>query len=154
MTQEEKEHIDRLVGIWLTGLQSCANDAGWEGMSLAARLIEYMGEPPGPTGNDQSNLTMINAIRLLRGRHAEFPAIAAAMSMLLRMPDTRDLALAIAARNYYQGLCDWTGKTWTDHERASMHDMTFQEFRWALEKAYPAVQRELDRVSVYSRFIA
>lgn len=154
MTREEKDNIDRLINIWLSGLQSSSNDAGWEGMSLAARLIEYLGEPPGPTGNDQSNLAMINAIRLLRDRHAEFPFIAAAMSMLLHGRDTRDCALAISSRHYYQGLCDWTGQTWTNDERASMLEMTPDQFKWNLKRAYPAVQRELERINVYSRFIA
>ena len=154
MTREQKDEIDRLVNIWISGLQSSSNDAGWQGMSLAARLIEYLGEPPGPTGNDQSNLTMINAIRLLREQHAEFPFIAAAMSMLLRCKDTRDGALAISARHYYQGLCDWTGKTWTNDERATMLDMTLEQFKWSLQRAYPAIQRELERVNIYSKYIA
>lgn len=154
MTKEEKDNIDRLVNIWLSGLQSSSNDAGWQGMSLAARLIEYMGEPPGPTGNDQSNLTMINAIRLLRVQHSEFPSIAAAMSMLLMIRDTRDCALAISARHYYQGLCDWTGQTWTNDERATMLDMTPDQYKWCLKRAYPAIKKELDRVSVYARYIA
>ena len=154
MTREQKDEIDRLVNIWLSGLQSSSVDAGWQGMSLAARLIEYLGEPPGPTGNDQSNLTMINAIRLLREQHAEYPFIAAAMNMLLGSRDTRDQALAISARHYYQGLCDWTGRTWTHDERAHMLQMTVDQFKWCLQRAYPAIQKELERVHIYSRYIA
>ena len=154
MTREEKDNIDRLVNIWLSGLQSSSNDAGWQGMSLAARLIEYLGEPPGPTGNDQSNLTMINAIQLLRDRHVEFPFIAASMSMLLRSRDTRDCAVAIAAKHLYRGQCPWTEKTWNDEDRAQAVEMSYQEFRWSLGKAYPAVQKELELVQLYSRFIA
>src|SRR5690606_40981546 len=100
MTREQKANIDRLVWIWLSGLQSITADAGWEGMSLAARLIEFKGQPPGPTGNDQSNMAMINAIRLLRRRHAEYPFIATAMSLLLNCQDTQPMALAIAAKNF------------------------------------------------------
>lgn len=154
MTREQKDEIDRLVNIWLSGLQSSSNDAGWQGMSLAARLIEYLGEPPGPTGNDQSNLTMINAIKLLRDRHAEFPSIAAAMSMLLRCKNTRDSAIAIAARHFYQGQCPFTDRAWTNTDRATAVDMTISAYEWALGKAYPAVQKELERVTLYSRFIA
>ena len=154
MTRAEKDNIDRLINIWLSGLQSSSNDAGWQGMSLAARLIEYLGEPPGPTGNDQSNLTMINAIKLLRERHAEFPFIAAAMSMLLSSADTRDSATAISAKHLYQGQCPWTERAWTNETRAMAIDMTLSEFEWALGKAYPAVQKELDRVALFSRFIA
>lgn len=153
MTREEKENIDRLVNIWLSGLQSSSNDAGWQGMSLAARLIEYMGEPPGPTGNDQSNLAMINAIRLLRQQHHEFPFIAAAMSMLLIGKDTRDSAVAIAAKHLYQGQCPFTDRAWTNEDRAKAIDMTISGFEWALGKAYPAVKRELERVMLYQKFV-
>lgn len=154
MTREEKENIDRLVSIWLNGLQSSSNDAGWEGMSLAARLIEYQGEPPAPTGNDQSNLAMINSIRLLRNRHAEYPKIAAAMSMMLRCKDTEQPALAVAARNYYQGICPHTDRPWSDEGRAAMIDQTYEQYRWHLGRAYPAIQKELERFELYARFIA
>lgn len=154
MTREEKENIDRLVNIWLSGLQSSAADAGWEGMSLAARLIEYEGQPPAPTGNDQSNLAMINAIRLLRDRHAEYPLIAAAMSMLLRGRNTTASALSISAKHFYTGLCPWSDKAWTDADRARSLEMSHQEFRWALGKAYPLIQQEMDRVRTYMRYIA
>ncbi|MDP1931925.1 MAG: hypothetical protein Q8L60_10755 [Gammaproteobacteria bacterium] len=154
MTREEKDNIDRLVNIWLSGLQSSSNDAGWQGMSLAARLIEYLGEPPGPTGNDQSNLTMINAIRMLRDQHPEYPMIAAAMSMLLRLRDTRDLATALAAKHLWRGLCPFTDRTWTNEDRASALEMSPSAYEWALGRAYPAVMSELERVHIYARFIA
>ncbi len=154
MTREEKDKIDRLVGIWLSGLQSSSNDAGWQGMSLAARLIEYLGEPPGPTGNDQSNLTMINAIKLLRERHAEFPFIAAAMQMLLHSTETKNSAVAISAKHLYQGQCPWTERAWTNETRAMAVNMTLGEFEWALSTAYPAIEKELKRVALYSKYIA
>lgn len=147
MTREEKENIDRLVNIWLTAIQSASNDAGWQGMSLAARLIEYMGEPPGPTGNDQSNLTMINAIRLLREPHGELPKIAAVLKIMqFEVPDQ---SLALLAKNYYLGLNPSTDKAYTDIDRAELVGQDYREFRYNLEKSYFSMRKELRRAKTY-----
>lgn len=153
MNQRERDNIDRLVGIWVTGMLSTAQDAGWEGVSLAARLIEYEGQPPAASGNDQSNLAMINAIRLLRKEHAEYPVISAVMRVLLRMRDTRDIALAITAKHYYQGLRQQTNRAWTHDDRAAELDMTPRQFKWCLQRAYHVVQHEIDRLNLYSRLV-
>ncbi|HBN15753.1 MAG: hypothetical protein CMQ46_05670 [Gammaproteobacteria bacterium] len=147
MTKEEKLEIDRLVSIYLNGLMSVSNDAGWEGMGLLDRLITFKGQPPPPTGNDQSNLSMIIAVRLLREQHKEFPLIAAAMRVLQKRH--WDQAIALCARNYYLGFCAWTGKTYTDEARASEINMDMNLYRYNLQKGYFSLQSELEVARMY-----
>lgn len=149
MTREEKLKLDRLVAIYLNGLQSVTNDAGWEGMSLLERLIEFLGEPPPPTGNDQSNMSMIIAVRLLRRRHAEWPMIHGAMSILQR--HKRDQALCLMARNYYVGICPWTNKAWTDENRAETIHQDVNTYRYNLQKGYRSLKAELERAETYKQ---
>lgn len=147
VTKEQKLEIDRLVSIYLTGITSVSNDAGWEGMSLLDRLITFKGQPPPPTGNDQSNMSMIMAVRLLREQHAEFPLIAAAMKMVQRQ--TWDQALAICAKNFYVGLSPANQKPFTDEMRAHAIGMDIAVFRYTLGKSYYTVAAELERAQIY-----
>ena len=68
-------HIDYLLDIFLTALKSPANDAGWEGDSMMARLIEFKGEIPRGTGNDQSNMSMVITLDKNRNEHHELRRI-------------------------------------------------------------------------------
>lgn len=147
MTKEEKLEIDRLVSIYLNGISSASNDAGWEGMSLLDRLITFKGQPPPPTGNDQSNLSMILAIRLLREQHAEYPLIAAAMKIMQRRE--WDQALALCAKNFYIGQHMETQKPYTDEIRAQIIGMDPAQYRYTLGKAYYTVAAELERAQIY-----
>lgn len=150
MTLEERAEIDRLVGIWIDALTSASNDAGWEGMSLAARLIEFQGEPPPPTGNDQSNITMINAIRLLRAQGPDYPTIASAVINMRR--EKPDQMMSLMAKNYYRGLNPESGKAYSDADRAEYMDMTLEEFRYCLKKAYHSMYAELQRAKTYREY--
>jgi len=152
--QHQRDYIDRMVNIWLSGMMCNSNDAGWQGMSLAARLIEYIGQPPIPSGYDQSNMHMIISTEMLRRMPPEYAVIAPVMCMLFAMHDTRKPALAIAAKHYYRGLCIKTDRTWTDTDRANDIGMTLDEYRWALKQAYPAVSKEILRSSVMRNYVS
>jgi hypothetical protein len=147
MPAKQKQELDHLVGIYLSGLESISNDAGWEGLSMAARMIEFKGEPPPPSGNDQADLAMIHAIRLLRKRHAKWPLICSAMWVMQQHKWSE--ALAIMAKNYFIGQSDITGRAYTDQERATMIDMDLRAYRYNLEKAYFTLQSDLDRVRAF-----
>lgn len=152
MTKDQKETIDRYVQIYLSGLQAVSNDAGWEGLSFMGRVVEFAGDLPPPSGNDQSNLAMINAIRLLRRRHAKWPVISGAVSLLLR--ERRQEIVALLARHYYVGECPRTSRPWTDIERAGEIGQEFNEYRYNIGKAYHSMLRELTVAEEYRRVFA
>ena len=65
--------IDDLVGIWVNDQLSISNDAGFEGDSILARVIEY---GIADLSNGLPGSKMEHSIRLLRGRHKKYPLIA------------------------------------------------------------------------------
>lgn len=75
MKQSEKRRAERLIQLYVNYLESVGHDAGWHGDTIWARWIDYLGDPPPPSGNDVSNLQSIREIQFLRGVHAEIPAI-------------------------------------------------------------------------------
>lgn len=151
MTREEKNEIDRLVGIWITVAISPQKDAGWQQESILSRLITYQGDLPPPSGQDQSNLTMIQAMRLLGRRSPEYPRIAAAMDALYRTRPTQ--AAAIAAKNGLLGICPWTDKAWSDVSRAAEVDQSLSAYRSNLQRAYPSLEDELARIDTYKSYL-
>ena len=147
MCREDKLEIDRLVCIYLNGLQSVTNDAGWEMSGIMGKLIDFEGDLPPPSGNDQSNLSMILAIKLLRQRHAEWPLIYSAMSIFKR--EKHDQALALLSKNFYLGLNQYTGKHYTEQDRADAIKQDPRTYRYNLEKSYYSLQSELERAETY-----
>ena len=111
------DQIDHLINIYLDSITSISNDAGWTGESMLARLIAFEGEIPAPTRNDQSNLAMIKAMRMLREEHAELGLIRDVVKGMLSNPDTSHKILALLSRHYYRGLCEDTGRIYTDVDR-------------------------------------
>ena len=147
VSKMDKLEIDRLVCIYLNGIQSVTNVAGWETMGIMGKLIDFAGDLPPPSGNDQSNLSMILAIKLLRQRHAEWPIIYPAMTVFKR--DKQEQALALMSKNYYVGLNSETDKPYTEQERAEAINQEQRVYRYNLEKAYYSLQAELERAQSY-----
>lgn len=147
MNQEGKDEIDRLVNIYLTGITSITNDAGWSGDTMLSRLIQFKGQIPQATGNDQSNLSMILAIEKLRGIHHDYPKIRSAMRFVIR--DNPDQATAIVAKHYYSGICTTTDRTYRDEDRGRLTGQSLHTYRYNLKNAYYSVQRELDRIDSF-----
>lgn len=153
MTREQREYIDHLIQIYLNGLQSLSNDAGWEGSGIMGKIVEFAGDLPPPSGNDQSNLSMINAIRLLRERHAKWPVIAGSVAVMMRSRVWRPQILALLAKHHYVGQCPWTEKAWTDAQRAAEVGQRLGEYRYNLGKSYDSFQQQLDFANIIRGFV-
>lgn len=147
MNQKQRDEIDRLISIYLTGIKSISNDAGWSGDTMLARLIEFRGQIPQGTGNDQSNLSMILAIEKLRGSHHDYPRIKSAMAFVIQ--DSPDQAVAICAKQFYSGICASTDRTYRDEDRGRLTGQGLHTYRYNLKKAYFSVRRELDRIESF-----
>jgi len=100
----DDQYADRLVDIYLNGVTSISNDAGWEGESLLSLLLAFHGEIPWGQGGDQSNMTMIHAIERLRRQHAEFDRVRKVIVGMLKTCGENDKIIALLARRYYVGL--------------------------------------------------
>lgn len=105
-----EDYADHLIDVYLEGLTSISNDAGWEGDSMMARLIQFHGEIPPATRNDKSNETMIRAIEKLRKKHAHYDALRREIWKMLGNDEENPKILALLAERYYQGLNPKTGK--------------------------------------------
>jgi hypothetical protein len=142
MTEEQKNEVDKLVQIYLNGVTSVSNDAGWHGMSMMARWIEFGGEMPPFTGYDQSNVTSLREIEYLRGIHAELPMIRAVVAVMLR-DHRQEQILAILARHYYVGQNGATDRAWTDAERCERVGQNVRQFQYNVSKAYYSLLQEI-----------
>lgn len=147
MNQEQRDEIDRLIAIYLNGITSISNDAGWSGDAMLARLIEFRGQIPVGTGNDQSNLSMILAIEKLRNSHHDYPRIKSAMAFVIQ--ENPDQAVAICAKQFYSGICMSTDRMYRDEDRGRLTGQGLHTYRYNLKKAYFSVQRELDRIESF-----
>lgn len=100
----KQSQITKLINIYLDGLVSIGNDAGWEGDSFLARVIQFAGVPPKGTGMDQSNQAMINAMDRFKAKHKDFPLINGIVTRLVSKPATRRHILALLIALYYHGI--------------------------------------------------
>jgi hypothetical protein len=128
---------------------------------MLARLIAFHGEIPEPTRNDQSNLSMINAITMLRETHSEFDNISKAVKKMLGDPEHSHKIIALLSRSYYRGLNSETGACYTDVDRikrigyaplnltgdAEEDEITWiqskKRYRKRIKEAYSALERIL-----------
>jgi len=110
----QSDYADHLIDVYLEGLTSISNDAGWEGDSMMARVIQFHGDLPPPTRNDKSNESMIRAIEKLRNKHALFDAIKREVGVMLGSYGESDKILALLADRYYQGQNPLTKRKYND----------------------------------------
>ena len=147
MDAKRKSEIDRLINIYLNAITSINNDAGWSGSTILARLIEFNGELPQQTGNDQSNLSMILAIEKIRSTHFDYPKIKTVIQVLTKSHPEQ--AQAICASMFYNGACVITGKTYRDEDRARAIEQGLHSYRYNLKKAYYSINSELERLDTF-----
>lgn len=114
---KDSEYADHLIGIYLDGINSISNDAGWEGDSMMSRLIDFHGQIPPGTGNDQSNLSMILAVEKLRGEHALFDKLKRIIGDMLGAYGESDKILALLSRHFYRGINPATSTAYTHRDR-------------------------------------
>lgn len=153
MNKARREQINHLVDIYLNDLVSAKHDAGWHGDSMLARLIEFKGEIPPPTGYDQSNTHMIHEIRFLTEDHALLPDIKAA---LYTIPP--HYSLAICARRFYVGMYlpeggdPRTAREFNDEIRARLVGLNPKSFDKHVEQAYKKLNETLQILELRREF--
>lgn len=112
MTSDSRK-VDKLIDLYLSWLYSVEHDAGWHQPSMLQTMIEYAGDIPPPTGNDQADLKMMNEIRWLRDNHA---LLSQAKELIGRLPEKYRLPLLAVER--YQGCLDENNRRWTAYKIA------------------------------------
>ena len=117
---------------------SVSNDAGWQGCGLMAKIIEFGGEPPPPSGYDRPDITMMQAVRLLRKPTPEFDFINHDMRLLIQSHPKQ--AHALLSKHFYKGLCPKTDRAWTDTDRAAAVKQHYSDFVSNLNRAYEALK--------------
>jgi hypothetical protein len=146
---QSKQHIDKLINIFLNHLDSISQDAGWEGESMLSRLIEFKGDIPQFTGGDQSNLSMIIAIERLGNEHHDLRMIKDIVYFMLGHPRHNPNILSLLSWRYYTGQNEATGQAYTDLERMGAIGY------WPMYNEAPdkAVRRFKDRARSAVKFI-
>ena len=140
------QDVKKLIDIYLDSLSSVSSDAGWSGESILSRMIQYGGEVPRGTGNDQSNSAMINAIELLRDEHPDLKKIRRIVFELIRDHAQYDAIIAVLSRQYYVGICAATGRSYTDADR--MREIN----QWPAGSTTDALEAAQFRIRAEARF--
>jgi len=147
-----KKDIRKLINIYLDGLVSAGNDAGWAGQNLLAKIIEFGGDVPRGTGNDKSNAAMLQALRAFRPKHHDFTKIERCIWSLLHNKKHRRHALAILVQNYYHGIDDRTEKVFDEKGKISRWIEHCNRYPWQdaeLIEAPDHSKLQMYRYSVY-----
>lgn len=132
------------IDMYIETRLSTSDDAGWEGESVAARLITYKGDIPRATGLDQSNMAMERAIRLLRDVPERFHIVAHALQEI-----SYEQYNAIIAKRLLQHINPETDKTYTDADRAYTIGQNLNQFKYNYKQGLVATAREIDKVERY-----
>lgn len=96
MNKQRIDELNEMVGFYFDALVSVSNDAGFEGDSILARVIEY---GIASLSNGLPGSKMEHSIRLLRKRHKDYPKIAHAMHQLKKYQ-----YVALIAQNACRGI--------------------------------------------------
>ena len=96
----KESQVTKLINIYLDGLVSVGNDAGWCGDSVLARLGEGGADCP----RDQSNTSMIAALEMYREKHYQYTFIERIVHRLLGNQVTALYITALLVDNYYHGV--------------------------------------------------
>lgn len=119
-----EQRVDKLIEVYLNWVLSTDSDAGWHQPGMLQRMVEFKGDIPPPTGNDQADVKMITEIRWLRQQHA---LLALAKSLINALPEKQRAALLCSTR---RGTYDRHGKRWTDERIALELDITIDQLRY------------------------
>ncbi|WP_027854684.1 hypothetical protein [Marinobacterium litorale] len=116
---------DKLIDVYLAWLLSSDTDAGWHQPSMLQRMVEFGGDIPPPTGNDQADLKMIQEMRFLREPHALLPE---AREMIGQVKTKYRIPLLVHCR--YTGTVDArTGRRWTARKLAMELHLSVDQYR-------------------------
>jgi len=135
MTRSEK-----LVEVYLGWLVSTDGEAGWHQPSMLQRMIEFGGDIPPPTGNDQSDLKMISEIRFLRESHALLPL---AKSVVGGLNNKYKIPLLLKTR-YASTVNPETGRRWTTQTLAQAVGLRHRQFEHRAKQALRMIERRVE----------
>ena len=117
----KESQVTKLINIYLDGLVSVGNDAGYAiGDSMLAKMIQFCGQPPRGTGMDQSNLSMLNAVKGYQAKHHDFPLINGVVTRLVAKREKRRHILALLVKNYYHGINDRTDRVFSEEDKIAL----------------------------------
>lgn len=142
--------VTKMVNIFLDGLVSSGNDAGWSGENLLAKIIAFGGDIPRGSGQDQSNATMIQALDAYRSKHHDFPAIEQGIWRLLHNAEHRRHVLALLVNHYYRGIDDRTDRTYDQAAKIGRWVEHCNRFPWQDNDLIHSSGEEIIRKYQYS----
>ncbi|MAA66779.1 MAG: hypothetical protein CL581_18650 [Alteromonadaceae bacterium] len=147
-----KKDIRKLINIYLDGLVSAGNDAGWSGQNLLAKIIEFGGDVPRGTRSDTSNAAMIQALRDFRPKHHDFTKIERCLWSLLHNKKHRRHVLALLCAHYYHGIDVRTDKVFDEKGKISRWIEHCNRYPWLDEELVQAPchsQLQMYRYAIY-----
>lgn len=113
----DRQVVTKIVNVFLDGLVSAGNDAGWSGENLLAKIITFGGEIPRGSGQDQSNATMIQALQAYKAKHHDFPQIEQCIWRLLHNEKHRKHVIALLVNQYYRGIDERTNRVYDERAK-------------------------------------
>ena len=133
----------KLIDVYLNWVYSGSEDAGWHQPSMLQKMIEFAGDMPQGTGNDQADLKMMREIRFLREEHALLPLakeIIGGVNPKYRIP-------LLVVERYRGQQCATTGKRWTDLTISKALGITQRQLRHRVMVATTHMNRKLREMS-------
>ena len=130
---------EKLIDIYLDQLMSTDSHAGWHQPSVIQRFIEFKGDLPPPSGNDQADLKMINEMIWLKQPHALFSL---AKRLLHTMPDAE--YLAVLADRYYENRIDTKGRRMTEPKIAHEIELSLGQYKHHKRQGYLILNAQIE----------
>ena len=130
---------EKLIDIYLDQLMSTDSHAGWHQPSVIQRFIEFKGDLPPPSGNDQADLKMINEMIWLKQPHALFSL---AKRLLHAMPDAE--YLAVLADRYYENRIDTKGRRMTEPKIAHEIELSLGQYKHHKRQGYLILNAQIE----------
>jgi hypothetical protein len=134
---------ERLIDIYLDQLMSTDSHAGWHQPSTIQRFIEFRGELPPPSGNDQADLKMITEMIYLKQPHALYPL---ARKLLHSMPDSE--YLAVIADRYYDKRVDSKGRRMTEPKISQEIELSLGNYKHYKRNGYLILSAQIDLIKM------
>lgn len=131
MKSEEfiEQRADKLLDVYVCWLKSTDSDAGFHQPSILGLLIDFKGDIPPPSGNDQSNGKMIHEIQFLRSPHY---LLQDAKELMMQLPVAHQLTLI--NHHSLHGTYDRGGKRVTKKRLAEALNYSLDQYNGFLKR--------------------
>lgn len=134
-----RARIDKLTEVYLGDLECSTKTAGWHQPSMLQRMIEFRGQVPPPSCNDQPDMKMIAEIRHIRREHALLGQARYLFGDPVGTGELSEhLALAVLASRFYRGM--------NSVEIAAQMGMTVDQYKGRLARGREVMALELMRL--------